>query len=162
MPASPFPSRYNKPGSNSPIPRAHADLRLGSTLSRYKPMSSAERPDVPFRVCIHRGRLKNGQTRATQIDLLHRSIAEFIELQSQTKTFSEVLSISALRSRTMSDRWAVLLCRFMRWQISARLSGASLSLRTSRTETALQTMQLIWSVGLGNSFGKRRCNGCVK
>jgi hypothetical protein len=50
----------------------------------------------------------------------------------------------------------------MRWQISARLSGASLSLRTSRTETALQTMQLIWSVGLGNSFGKRRCNGCVK
>ena len=27
---------------------------------------------------------------------------------------------------------------------------------------ALQTMQLIGSVGLGNSFGKRRCNGGVK
>src|SRR5258708_352613 len=101
---------------------------LERAVSVLEALSESDAPLSLAEICQRMGLHKSTAHRSLMV--LERSALIDRTLENRFR------SIRALRSSTMSDRCAVLLCRPMRWHISARLSGTSLSLRASRTETA--------------------------
>src|ERR1700751_1964654 len=96
---------------------------------------------------IHREPPEGRVNTCTQVDLLHRSISEFIELQSQNKT---ILCSSLYQRATFQNHERAMGSAFVQVHAMADLGETERSLTLAQNlenrNGALQTMQLIWSV----------------
>ena len=97
-----------------------------------------------------------------QVNLLHRTIAQFIQPESEAKT---VFKCSLDQRTALQHHERSMRCAFVQAHALAYLGQAewcvALAQGFENRNGALQAMQLIGSVGFGNRFGKRHCKRCV-